>query len=106
MPVVLSRLSSLFKNHISRELANRKIFLYKLSVRYLVVKPVWVGLRFVSIRSFVVLCREKTCNSIFLQAFMVGRIVSSLHLIGICQSVALNHKDNARLFSVGVQGTL
>jgi len=42
MPAILSRLSILF-SYISRDLDNTKILLYKLSVRYLVVKPVCVN---------------------------------------------------------------
>jgi len=36
MPAILRRLSILFRNHISRELDNAKILLYKLFVRNLV----------------------------------------------------------------------
>jgi len=50
MPAVLSRLSFIFINYISRDLDNAKIRLHKLFVRYLVVKParvnaalVWIG---------------------------------------------------------------
>jgi len=43
MPAILSRLSILFINDISRDLDNTKIFLYKLSVRQLVVKPACVN---------------------------------------------------------------
>jgi len=43
MPAVLSRLSNLFINYISRDLDNTKILLYKLSIWYLVVKPVRVN---------------------------------------------------------------
>jgi len=42
MPAILSRLS-IFINYILRELDNKKILLYKLSVRYLVVKPARVN---------------------------------------------------------------
>jgi len=38
MSAILSRLSILFINNISRDLDNIKILLYKLFVRYLVVK--------------------------------------------------------------------
>jgi len=40
MPAILRRLSILFINYISRDLDNTKILLYKLSIRYLVVKSV------------------------------------------------------------------
>jgi len=43
MSAMLSRLSILFVNYISRDLNNTKIFLYKLFVRYLVVKSVCVN---------------------------------------------------------------
>jgi len=39
MPVILSGLCILFLNYISRDLDNTKTLLYKLFVRYLVVKP-------------------------------------------------------------------
>jgi len=39
MPAILSRLSIIFINYLSRDLKNTKILLYKLFVRYLVVKP-------------------------------------------------------------------
>jgi len=38
MPAILSRLYITFINYISRDLDNTKILLYKLFVRYLVVK--------------------------------------------------------------------
>jgi len=37
MPAILSRLSILFINYISRDLDNTKILLYKFFVRYLIV---------------------------------------------------------------------
>jgi len=43
MPVILSRLSILFINYVSRDLVNTKILLYKFLVRYLVVKPACVN---------------------------------------------------------------
>jgi len=43
MPAILSRLSILFINYISCDLDNTKILLYKLFVRYLVVKPACVN---------------------------------------------------------------
>jgi len=43
MPALLSRLSILFINYISRNLDNTKILLYKLFFRYLVVKPACVN---------------------------------------------------------------
>jgi len=39
IPTILSRLSILLISYISRDLDNTKILLYKLFVRYLVVKP-------------------------------------------------------------------
>jgi len=39
MSAILSRLSILFINYISRDLNNTKILLNKLFVQYLVVKP-------------------------------------------------------------------
>jgi len=38
MPAILSRLSILFINYISRDLSDTKMLLYKFFVRYLVVK--------------------------------------------------------------------
>jgi len=38
MPAILNRLSVFFMNYILRDLDDTKILLYKLSVRYLVVK--------------------------------------------------------------------
>jgi len=49
MPAILSRLSILFINYISRDLDNTKILLYKLFIRYLVVKPVCVNAALISI---------------------------------------------------------
>jgi len=43
MPAILSRLSILFMNYMWRDLDNMKILLYKLFVRYLVVKPACVN---------------------------------------------------------------
>jgi len=43
MPATLSRLSIFFINYILRELDNKKILLYKLSVRHLVIKPTCVN---------------------------------------------------------------
>jgi len=43
MPAILSRRSILFINYISRNLDNTKILLYKLFVRYLVVKPACIN---------------------------------------------------------------
>jgi len=43
MLAVLSRLSILFINYILRALDNTEILLYKLFVRYLVVKPACVN---------------------------------------------------------------
>jgi len=42
MPAILSRLSFLLIKFIFRDLDNTKIFLYKLYVLYLVVKPACV----------------------------------------------------------------
>jgi len=39
MPAILSRLSILFINYISRDLDNTKVILFKFFVRYVVVKP-------------------------------------------------------------------
>jgi len=39
MSAILSRLSILFINYMSRDLDKTKILLYKLFVRYVVVKP-------------------------------------------------------------------
>jgi len=43
MPAILSRISIRFKYYILRDLDNTKILLYKVFVRYLVVKPVCVN---------------------------------------------------------------
>jgi len=43
MPAILSKLSIIFINYISRNLDNTKILLYKFSFRYLVVKPACVN---------------------------------------------------------------
>jgi len=43
MLAILSRLSILFINYISRDLDKPKILLYKLFFRYLVVKPACVN---------------------------------------------------------------
>jgi len=43
MFAILSRLSILFINYILRKLDNTKILLYKLFVRYLIVKPACVN---------------------------------------------------------------
>jgi len=43
MPAILSRLSILYINFISRDFDYVKILLYKLFVRYLVVKPTCVN---------------------------------------------------------------
>jgi len=43
MPAILSRLSILFINYISRDLDNTKILLYKIFVWYLVIKPACVN---------------------------------------------------------------
>jgi len=43
MSVILSKLSILFINYISRDLDNTKILLYKIIVWYLVVKPASVN---------------------------------------------------------------
>jgi len=43
MPAIFSRLFVFFIDYISRDLDNTKIFLYKLSVLYLVVKPACVN---------------------------------------------------------------
>jgi len=43
MPVILSRLSNLFINYIFRDIDNTKVVLYKLFVRYLVVKPACIN---------------------------------------------------------------
>jgi len=42
-PAIISRLSILFVNYISRDLDNTKILLYKFFVLYLVVKPACVN---------------------------------------------------------------
>jgi len=52
MPAVLSRLSILFINYMSRDLDNEKIHLHKLSVRYLIVKPACVNAALVNNKSF------------------------------------------------------
>jgi len=57
MPAILSRLSILFINYISRDLDNIKILLYKLFVRYLVAcKPACVNAAKVS--TAYLSCRE------------------------------------------------
>jgi len=43
MPAILSRLSILFINDISRDLDDTKAHLYKFFVQYLVVKPACVN---------------------------------------------------------------
>jgi len=43
MPVILNSLSNLFINYIFRDLDNTKVVLYKLFVRYLVVKPACIN---------------------------------------------------------------
>jgi len=43
MPAILSRLSKLFINYISLDVDNTNILLYKLFVRYVVVKPACVN---------------------------------------------------------------
>jgi len=43
MPAILSRLSIRFKYYILRDLDKSKILLFKLFVRYLVVKPACVN---------------------------------------------------------------
>jgi len=48
MSTILSRLSILFINYISRDLDNTKILLYKLFVRYLRVKLACVNKALVS----------------------------------------------------------
>jgi len=48
MFAILSKLSILFINYILRDLDNTKILLYKLFVRYLVVKPACVNAALVS----------------------------------------------------------
>jgi len=42
MTEILSRFSNFFINYIPRDLDNTKMVLYKLFIRYLVVKPVCV----------------------------------------------------------------
>jgi len=46
MSVILSRLSILFINYIMRDLADTKILLYKLFIRYLVVKPACINYKY------------------------------------------------------------
>jgi len=48
MPTILSRLSILFINHISRDLDDTIILFYKLFVRYLIVKPAYVNAALIS----------------------------------------------------------
>jgi len=49
MLVILSKLSILFIKYISRDLDNIKILLYKIFVRYLVVKPACVNAAYESL---------------------------------------------------------
>jgi len=60
MPKILSRLSILFINYKSRDLDNTKILLYKLFVRYLVVKPACVN----AALDMKAIANNKTQNSI------------------------------------------
>jgi len=48
MPIILSRFSIIITNYILRKLDNTKMLLYKLFVRYLVVKPACVNTALVS----------------------------------------------------------
>jgi len=43
MPAILSRISNLFTNYISRDLDKTKILFYKFFFRYVVVKPAFVN---------------------------------------------------------------
>jgi len=48
MPAILSRISIFFIKYLSRDLDDIKILLYKVFVRYLVVKPACVNAALVS----------------------------------------------------------